>query len=80
MQVYRYFVQPRRDSTIARLGIMLLTALMLAHLVLCNYQTVQVISYHDRKVPVVLFRDWVRATAPTARPSEGPECPRSEPH
>ena len=67
-QVYRYFLQPRRDPPSARWGILFLTALLITHLVLCNYQTVRVIMYHDRKVPVVLFKDWVRACPAACSP------------
>jgi hypothetical protein len=58
-QVYSYFQGPRRDSRLARLGVVYLCFMSLAHIVLCNYQTARVITYFDR-FAAVLFTDFVR--------------------
>lgn len=58
VQVYHYFYQPRRDSTLARWGIAQVSLTAMAGVVLSNYQTSRLISFNERYI-AVFYLDWV---------------------
>ena len=61
LQTYHYFYQPRRDTRLARLGVMWIAAIVVIHLGLCTYQNISLIKFSDQYARR-LYIDWVRPT------------------
>lgn len=73
-QVYHYWYQPRRDSTLARVAIGSATVASLCQVAIANYSMAQLIKFDHRYIGYV-FLDWVSEYAQSQLPDDTTESP-----